>query len=427
MGAIENNPDAYSRAIREAGPSMPSVSVQNNPDAYSRAISGAGPAAMGSSIAQHFGDRKDAAGSNPPMPTGEPTQAELDAAGKPYVGYDNAVGSKRRADKEKLPATGAGAGRGFVNPPVPAGAITKGNDVPNSPIAQGPEAGPIVKDTTGGFTPIRTSNPKSPFDANIAFAHDVARMSAMAGLAPQAQQYMQQWEDGNNKRIGHLADDAIRGLATGNIDKAIALHNHGVPNGTQIVGYKRVDNAGDGRPGWELQYNNGKVERANEASIASMLTQYKDPGYLAKVGLITAKSAETMRLETHKQGLIAGREAMIQGMKASDARNLKMLEDRLGADTVMGISRPTSPTDTGGTIYRTKKGLFHEVPVLDAKGKPAKDFDGTPAMRMVPIALPEYNKLVQSGKYKEEGSGAGAPAASSGGGWKRTEFLSGGQ
>ena len=68
------------------------------------------------------------------------------------------------------------------------------------------------------------------------------------------------WGDSQAQRIQYLADDAIRSLATGNVTKAIAIHNHDVPNGEEIVGYKPIKDANGNTSAWQFQYSNGKTE-----------------------------------------------------------------------------------------------------------------------------------------------------------------------
>lgn len=312
-------------------------------------------------------------------PAGSPTPEEAAAAEKPYIGYKTG-GAKASAApvaaEARRPENGPGRVAPGSGPPLPkAGAPA----LPNPEPASKPDLKP-VENPTGGFTPIKSTNPETPYDADIRFAHDVARMLAMGGDAEGHQQYLQQWDQLSAKRVQHIADDAIRALATGNVDKAIAIHNHVVPNGRQIVGYKPVEG------GFEFQYDDGKTEKGSNAQIANMLTQYKDPSYLIQVGLKTAIARNDMAKETHKQGLIGQRELTVQQFKDQNAVAMKQLEKQLDMNTVAGISRGTAPGDTA-VYVRMKAGPIYkmtEEPGIPVNGKP-----GPPQMKLTPVNAPQ--------------------------------------
>ena len=319
-----------------------------------------------------------------------------------------ASGASGAPSAPRRPENGPGRVAPGSGPPLPkAGAAPA---LPNPAPAAKPELIP-VQDPVGRFTPIKTTNPETPYDADIRFAHDVARMLAMGGDAEGHAQYLQQWDQLSAKRVQHIADEAIRAVGTGNIQKAIEIHNHVVPNGRQIVGYKPIEG------GFEFQYDDGKTEKGSNAQIAQMLTQYKDPSYLIQVGLKTAVAKNDMAKEERKQALIQSREINVENLKAAN----KVLYDKIKADRESGVvnriyqSSQPGNNDVFGTTKNGDAVRLVKEPGVPVNGKP-----GPETYKWVPISA-------QQAQAAGIPSGTGAaPAGVAGGGGVQFHWGAGG-
>jgi hypothetical protein len=234
-------------------------------------------------------------------------------------------------------------------------------------------------------------------------------MAGMAGIPHAALQHSQIWQQLHSQRTGLIADEAIRSLAMGDPTKAIAMYNHVVPNGNEIVGYApNADNTG-----YIFQYRGGKTQQVSNSDIANKLVQYKDPGYLGKLAFERAKSNAKTQEEMLKQMMIGQRASALEMQKARYAEALERLKADLKGDEILGISRSTVPGDDT-IMARTKNAIYKLVkkPGIPVNGQPGK-----PTETWEKMSSPDFDALRKSGKASAMSDTTFVPEAISAGGW----------
>jgi hypothetical protein len=262
---------------------------------------------------------------------------------------DDVVGSVRAVNREpttQVPAKSASASEtlapgeeivkptpGRAKPSNKRAAPAKTNAAPTptdsvTPIAtEVPEA---AAPTTGEFKMLTTTNPTSKYDYDLEKADFMVKALNKMGLVGPAQEIRKSYFELDTRRSGEVADNALVALQAGNIEPAIAAHNHLIGNGVTITGYRETP---DGN--YELEYDNGKTATASRDGIAELLVQYKDPDFRSKTMMENLKSANEQTKEVVKARGDVAKEKLKAGY---DMEKTRYVHDRTDAREVMKIT-----------------------------------------------------------------------------------------
>ena len=320
-----------------------------------------------------------------------------------FVRAPGGVAPLPAAQDPRRPENGPGRVAPGSGPPLPKAGTPA--PAPAAPVA--PSLGDTPTTDTGPFTPIKTERGDTPYDMHTRVAHDGSRMLMMGGHHEGAMRALGQYRELSAASTAHRAVEAIRALAMGDVRKAIEVHNHDIPNGEQIVGYKPIDG------GFEFQYASGKTEKGTTSGIAQTLSMYKDPAYVAQLGMKTAIARENLlsQITLEKYKHLGHME--VEQFKADRKVQEMMKAHQLDAGTIAGISRGNSPMDTATYVRMKSGGMFK---LVEEPGPPLKDGKPGPVTtKLVPI----------SGTQIPAGLMQGAAPGATGGSWQVNKLFSG--
>lgn len=268
-----------------------------------------------------------------------------------------------------------------VKPTAKKAAPAKTNAAPTpsdsvAPIAT--EVPAAAAPTPGEFNALTTTNPTSKYDYDLEKADFMVKALNKMGLAGPAQEIRKSYFELDTRRSGEVADKALVALQAGNIEPAIAAHNHLIGNGVTITGYRETP---DGN--YELEYDNGKIATASKEGIAELLVQYKDPDFKSKAMMENLKSANEWTKETIKARADNAKEKLKAGFEMektkytndrTDAREVykitaKALDDKIKS----GEAKNLRVNLDGSKDYTIGSKVYHATPrtekTADGKGE----------------------------------------------------------
>lgn len=264
--------------------------------------------------------------------------------------------------------------------------VVASKGTPKSSSTGTSEAAALV-DAPAAETPItelQTTNPTSKYDYDLEKADFMVKALNKLGMYGPAQEIRKSYFDLDTRRASEVADNALVALQAGNIEPAIAAHNHLIGNGVTITGYGET---ADGK--YALEYNNGKKITATPDGIAELLIQYKDPSFRSKVRMENLKAANDNVKEANKAKADAFKSDKAEAQTNSrlvytnnklDERQIKELAAKAVIEQLKTEGIPQYTPQIDGSVFYRKNGQLwrgEAVEEKDSIGNPVTRFKNT--------------------------------------------------
>lgn len=236
--------------------------------------------------------------------------------------------------KRATPATGtavqdwrAGERASYTDPAVQAAPVAqpkpKATPAMTAALSTSTPA-PAVPDATptqqARFKELATTPLHTEYDEQAEMLHDLFAMLASIGHSATLKvrdAYMQ----AHGARNKAQAEMALNALTGGDIEPAIAVMNHTIPNGRQIVGYSADS---DGKK-FTLRYSDGQTEDTTREAIGQAMIGMRDPDVWANI----LKARETKKAELAGQTQLKAYEYGLNVSKAWLEHALNVQRDSL--------------------------------------------------------------------------------------------------
>ena len=153
---------------------------------------------------------------------------------------------------------------------------------------------------------------------------------------------------GRNKAQAEMALNALTG---GDIEPAIAVMNHTIPNGRQIVGYSADS---DGKK-FTLRYSDGQTEDTTREAIGQAMIGMRDPDVWANI----LKARETKQAELAGQTQLKAYEYGLNVSKAQLEHALNVQRDSL---KILGEAESKMWLKQNGTTRKTRRYAWRSTP-----------------------------------------------------------------
>jgi len=184
---------------------------------------------------------------------------------------------------------------------------------------------PAVPDATptqqARFKELATTPLHTEYDEQAEMMHDLFVMLGAAGDFEGAMQARTAFMTAHGGRNKAQAEMALNALTGGDIEPAIAVMNHTIPNGRQIVGYSADS---DGKK-FTLRYSDGQTEDTTREAIGQAMIGMRDPDVWANI----LKSRETKKAELAGQAQLKAYEYELNVSKAQLEHALNVQRDSL--------------------------------------------------------------------------------------------------
>lgn len=237
--------------------------------------------------------------------------------------------------KRATPATGtavqdwrAGERASYTDPAVQAAPVAqpkpKATPAMTAALSTSTPA-PAVPDATptqqARFKELATKPIRTEYDNQAAMMHDLFVMLGAAGDFEGAMQARTAFMTAHGGRNKAQAEMALNALTGGDIEPAIAVMNHTIPNGRQIVGYSADS---DGKK-FTLRYSDGQTEDTTREAIGQAMIGMRDPDVWANI----LKARETKKAELAGQTQLKAYEYGLNVSKAQLEHALNVQRDSL--------------------------------------------------------------------------------------------------
>lgn len=203
--------------------------------------------------------------------------------------------------------------------PAPAPAPTRGAQGPAgaipargtpAPMPMGAQPAP-AQPTAFNWYDVASTAPESDYDSDVRVARAMSHALAGIGDNVGAQEYRKIYHDAVAKRYASVAENAISTFAaTGDVQPAIALYNHMIPNGKKIT---RVGREGDNLL---FELSDGRQQMMTPSQLQQMLAQFQDPKTIATMFGKAAEGGINARNKSAELQQRFGYDAQLEAIKA---------------------------------------------------------------------------------------------------------------
>lgn len=255
----------------------------------------------------------------PPRPTTEDGMAAAGASNPALAAGPGGDRQWRNPLWEKVDALDALDAPKAATKPAPAPAPTRGAQGPAgaipargtpAPMPMGAQPAP-AQPTAFDWYDVASTAPESDYDSDVRVARAMSHALAGIGDNVGAQEYRKIYHDAVAKRYASVAENAISTFAaTGDVQPAVALYNHMIPNGKKIT---RVGREGDNLL---FELSDGRQQMMTPSQLQQMLAQFQDPKTIATMFGKAAEGGINARNKSAELQQRFGYDAQLEALKA---------------------------------------------------------------------------------------------------------------
>lgn len=241
------------------------------------------------------------------------------------------------------------------------------------------------------FTDYESTNPESPHDRDIRFAHTLSSMLMSVGLTDKAAGVRDLHEKLTHSRNDKIGEEAQRAFVAGDITKGIDMFNHAVPNGKKIVGYAA---GADGK--YTFKMADGSTETKSPDEFANALANFKDPSIHRALLIQRAKTVGEMQKDRHIAEFKGGMAFDLAVAKGLIDKDRVLAVEKFRAEHPRGTGRFTVGVD-GKILYAAPDGAGYEIKKVPSKLDPKKMVDEFVMITPPGTHAPEAQKPAAAG------------------------------